>query len=151
MTPIATVQTGHVVALALTRPVGGMSCWVGEVQEVDDRGVRITLVDWLIGSACGYDLFAPWPMIAAALVATEDHDQPGFGDDAAAFQTACNRAALDVGDFDLTADDLRAVALAYYPDGDPRLEPPDEPVHAGRLRGRLRSLADAMDRHGPGR
>jgi hypothetical protein len=41
---------------------------------VDERGVRITMIDWLDGTASDYDLFVPWPSIASAMVATEEQD-----------------------------------------------------------------------------
>lgn len=69
------LQAGHLVALVLKPEVAPIRCYVGEVQDVDQHGVRVTLIDWLIGMFCGDDLWVPWDSILSALVATPEHDK----------------------------------------------------------------------------
>jgi len=85
MANISTLQKGFFVALTLRHGAAPLDVYVGQVQEVDEHGVRITLVDWLIGAASGWDFFAPWSTIESALVGTPDHTLP-FGDDAGKWQ-----------------------------------------------------------------
>jgi hypothetical protein len=82
-----TLQPGWWVALTLAAGSAPLRCYVGEVQAVDERGVRITLVDWLLGMACGFDLFVPWRNIESALVGTDQHSLDHFGDEAGKWQT----------------------------------------------------------------
>jgi hypothetical protein len=84
-----TLKPGYWVALALTDPVAGSNCYVGQIQAVDARGVRITMLDWIVGTATGFDFYASWSTITGALVATSEHALSLFGDDAGAFQTRC--------------------------------------------------------------
>lgn len=48
--------------------------FVGEVQAVDERGMRITHIDWLVGSFVGSDVFVPWREVREITIATPDHD-----------------------------------------------------------------------------
>lgn len=77
-----------VVAIALREPVGDLACYVGEVQAIDDRGVRVTLIDWLIGMAVSWDFFVPWSNIAGMQVATQDHGTDRYNE-FGKFQTRC--------------------------------------------------------------
>lgn len=86
-----TIQKGFWVALTLAPGTAPSRCYVGLVDAVDDRGVRITLMDWIVGAACGYDLFVPWENIESVLVCTPDHDKDGFGDYASEWQTRMNK------------------------------------------------------------
>lgn len=83
------IETGMWIALTMAANSAPLRCYVGEVQAVDDCGVRITLIDWIVGAACGYDFFAPWAQIVSALVATSEHDLSGFGKEAARWQDRC--------------------------------------------------------------
>lgn len=81
---------GWAVAVALREPVSGLACWVGEIQALDERGLRLTLVDWIIGSFTGWDFFIPWDNVVAVKVATELH-MADAGKDFGEFQAACQR------------------------------------------------------------
>jgi hypothetical protein len=70
-----------------------MRCYVGRVEELDDRGLRITLVDWIIGRFTGWDFFLPWDAITSVMVATPEHSTELFGDAASEFQIRCNEMA----------------------------------------------------------
>lgn len=83
----ATLEVGYAVALTLKADAAPSRAYVGRIEAIDERGVRLTLVDWLMGMFCGWDLFVPWEQIASALVATPDHDVKAFGDSAADWQT----------------------------------------------------------------
>jgi DNA-directed RNA polymerase subunit E'/Rpb7 len=58
----------------------------GEVQATDERGVRITLVDFLVGLACQQDMFVPWSAIELAEVYTDEHSKGTFGEDQTRFE-----------------------------------------------------------------
>lgn len=66
------IEVGFVVALMTDLPTR-TKCYVGEVQAIDDVGVRITLIDWFIGMFTNEDLFVPWPHVIGAAVWTEAH------------------------------------------------------------------------------
>ena len=83
-----TIAAGFWIALTLREGTAPLRSYVGQVQAVDTNGVRLTLIDWLIGNASGYDLFVPWLNIEAALIATPEHDADGFSKRAAAWQNA---------------------------------------------------------------
>lgn len=82
-----TLEPGYIVALTLKPDTAPLRSYVGQVQAIDERGVRLTLVDWFVGSFSNWDLFVPWTSITSALVATPDHDTANFGDAASAWQT----------------------------------------------------------------
>ena len=84
------IEKGHWVAIALRRGVSGSYCYVGQVQDVDDRGIHITLIDWLIGTPQGWDFWASWDNIDGIEFATPQHDVDSFGKYAGDFQTRCN-------------------------------------------------------------
>lgn len=67
-----TLEVGWGVAIILREPVNGGVCYVGEIQAMDDRGLRVRLMDWLIGAAVDMDWWFPWSDIAAMEVA--DHE-----------------------------------------------------------------------------
>jgi hypothetical protein len=54
-----TLVPGFWVALTLRPDAATGRAFVGQVQVVDAHGVRITLVDWLVGDASGWDLYVP--------------------------------------------------------------------------------------------
>ena len=58
------------------------------MQAVDEHCIRLTLVDWLIGRAAGYDLVIAWSNIEAALIATPEHDAEEFSQRAAKWENA---------------------------------------------------------------
>jgi hypothetical protein len=83
------LEVGWGVAIILRQPINGLACYVGQVQAVDDRGVRISLMNWLIGECVGFDWLTPWDNIAAMEIATDAHSgwDPGWT------QTKANHAA----------------------------------------------------------
>jgi hypothetical protein len=85
----AALEQGWGVAIILKQPVNESACYVGEVQAVDDLGIRITAMDWLVEEPVGMDWWFPWSAIAAIEVSTDKHS----GWDPASTQTRANRAA----------------------------------------------------------
>jgi len=85
---MSTIEPGFWVAVTLKKDSAPLRVYVGQVQEVDDSGIRLTLIDWLIGTATGWDLFVPWATLEAALVATPEHDVERFGEAGARWQEA---------------------------------------------------------------
>lgn len=76
--PQRTLEPGYWVAVSLPPGTAPLRCYVGEVQAVDAQGVRLTLIDWLTGTADSYDLFVPWRNLETALIATPEHDLTSF-------------------------------------------------------------------------
>lgn len=70
------IALGFVVCVKLRRGIGGEmdgSAYVGSVEAIDDHGLRLTLIQWSIGTFSGYDLYVPWRNVEMAYVATPDH------------------------------------------------------------------------------
>lgn len=57
--------------MTLHRDAAPLRCYSGQVREVDERGVRIAMIDWQNGTASDVQLFVPWASIASAMVVTE--------------------------------------------------------------------------------
>ena len=95
--PGPTLQRGWWVALTVEPDAAPLRVYVGVVEDVDEHGVRITLMDWFTGNAAGWDFFAPWPVLQSALVATDEHDASSFGDSAGKWQN--RMAGEDAGAF----------------------------------------------------
>ena len=79
------------VALSVTPDISPHFAPVGEIQAVDEQGVRITLMDWIIGSFVGSDLFIPWRNVEAAMVFTSEHAPELFGPEAVRWQESMKR------------------------------------------------------------
>jgi len=82
------IEIGYWMAVTLPKDTAPLRCYVGQVQAVDEHGIRLTLVDWFAGRATGFDLFVPWSNIESALIATPDHSTEYFGQEAEKWQTA---------------------------------------------------------------
>lgn len=80
---------GYQVALVLRLGAAPSRCHTGWVRVVDEHGVRLTLTHWAVGQTSGWDFFAPWSSITAALVATPEHDGQTFDQAAAVFLERC--------------------------------------------------------------
>ena len=78
-----TLQVGYAVALTLPEGVAPSRCYVGQIEAIDDRGLRMTLMDWSIGGFTSNDLFVPWSNIESCLVCTDNHDLGLFLEDSA--------------------------------------------------------------------
>ena len=86
-----TLKPGWLVAVTLKPDTAPLRSYVGKIQAIDAQGIRIALVDWLVGMALGWDLFIPYSNLESALVATEDHDVNAFGEPAGKWQTQMNK------------------------------------------------------------
>jgi hypothetical protein len=64
--------------------MGPLRCYVGELVDENDHGIRITLMDWVIGSPGGFDLFIPRESIALVLT----NSSPEYPKDEAADEIA---------------------------------------------------------------
>lgn len=71
---LATLKKGYVVGIALEKSIADLSFYVGEIQEIDSMGIRVTLFDWIIGMMTGFDMFIPWTNIVGISVCTEEHN-----------------------------------------------------------------------------
>jgi hypothetical protein len=100
----AGLAVGYGVALTLREGTAPLRCYVGQVQAVDEHGVRITLIDWLTGAANEWDFFATWDSITSALVATPAHATELFADAAAKWQSQ-STALGQIGEADRISPD----------------------------------------------
>lgn len=80
------LKVGYWVALTLKAGTAPLRVYVGMIEAIDERGVRITLIDWISGIASSWDFFVPHVNIESALVGTQDHALDGFGKAAAEWQ-----------------------------------------------------------------
>lgn len=71
---VRTLSPGYAVGIALREPIAKLNYFVGEVQAVDDIGIRITHVDWLVGLFSGFDCWFPWAnVLGITEIATPAH------------------------------------------------------------------------------
>jgi hypothetical protein len=90
-----TLAPGFWVAVTLRPDAAPLRVYVGRVQAVDERGMRLTLVDWITGGADSWDFYAPWSEVTSMLIATPDHATEGFGDAAHEWQERMQGARPD--------------------------------------------------------
>jgi predicted GIY-YIG superfamily endonuclease len=75
------IEPGFCVGVALREPIGGMKYYVGEVQAVDDLGIRVSSIQWMIGTFTGFDEWFPWSnVLGLSGIATEAHSLHGWVD-----------------------------------------------------------------------
>ena len=86
--PCDSLSVGMKVAISLSPGVAPIDAYAGDIQAIDEHGIRITLMDWVIGAFLGSDLFIPWRNLQAAMVFTEEHDLSRFAEAAANWQSA---------------------------------------------------------------
>lgn len=86
----ATLKVGWWVAATLKPGSAPLRVYVGQIQSVDSRGLRMTLVDWISGNADSWDLFIPHKNLESALVATNAHDLRRFGNVAGKWEETMN-------------------------------------------------------------
>lgn len=94
------LKVGYWVALTLRAETAPGRCYVGRISALDSRGVRITLIDWIIGRATGFDFFVAWDNLVSALIATPEHAMDEFGEAAARWQGQCNKMGGKEGETD---------------------------------------------------
>ncbi|MGH7781070.1 MAG: hypothetical protein ACREQR_14730 [Candidatus Binataceae bacterium] len=80
------LRVGWWVAVTLKAGAAPLRCYAGEIQAIDDRGLRLTLIDWFSGMAASWDLFIPHSSLESALVCTDQHDSRSFGEAAGNWQ-----------------------------------------------------------------
>ena len=75
---VPTIAVGYWIAVVLPPRHRPLRCYVGQVQAVDAQGIRLTLIDWLVGMADDFDVFVPWRHIESAFIATPEHYSGGL-------------------------------------------------------------------------
>jgi hypothetical protein len=85
-----TLKPGYWVAATLKPGTAPLRCYVGQIQAIDEKGIRLTLIDWITGMATNFDLFIAHESLESALVATGEHDLREFGERAGKWQEAQN-------------------------------------------------------------
>jgi len=76
---------GYMVALTLEKDAAPLRVYVGRVEEADESGLRLALVDWILREFCGWDLFVPWDRVTSAMCSSGDAVE-NFLDSAATWQ-----------------------------------------------------------------
>jgi hypothetical protein len=89
-TPINSLKVGDQVALVLKEERAPQRCYFGVITEMDDRGLRLNLLDCHVGSPLKCSFFAPWDSIASALIAAPEQSRESFELNAAEFQLRSN-------------------------------------------------------------
>ena len=84
------LRVGWWAAVTVKAGVFPLRCYVGQVEAIGEPGVRLTLIDWVMGTATSYDLFVPWASLEGAYVATDQHDIKSFGEYAVPWQNKVN-------------------------------------------------------------
>lgn len=87
-----TILPGYICTFSIKKGLFPLCSYVGQVQAVDKFGVRITLMDWVMGAFLGFDLFLAWDVIHGDMVMTEEHDHDG--DAMAKWQTNIKNAQV---------------------------------------------------------
>jgi len=83
---VALLRKGWWVTVTVKPGVFPLRAYCGEIQAIDERGFRMTLVDWFTGYPVGWDISVPWDQFEGALVCTDQHDKKGFGEPAGQWQ-----------------------------------------------------------------
>jgi hypothetical protein len=86
-----TIEVGYWMAVSLRKGTAPLRSYVGQVEAIDDHGIRLTLVDWLREAAAGFDFFVPWGNIESSLIATPQHDMTTFIQEAGTWQEKMNQ------------------------------------------------------------
>ena len=80
------LRVGWWVAATVSEGIAPARCFVGQVEHVGEEGIRLTLMDWLVGRAAGWDVWIPWRNLECAMVCTGAHDLRQFGESAGQWQ-----------------------------------------------------------------
>lgn len=91
----AVLEVGWAIAVVMERPIGTGYCHVGEVQAIDERGFRITLMDWVVGQFIHDDFYIPWSNVRGMSICTDDHDFGLWSKDIGDYQKRINEARRD--------------------------------------------------------
>ena len=83
-----TLKPGWWVAVILKPGAAPRRCYGGEIQAIDAQGLRLTLIDWVVETATGWDFFVPHTSLESAFVATDQHDLREFGEAVGKWQEA---------------------------------------------------------------
>lgn len=86
------LSVGDYVAATVRAGTAPLRNYVGRIEAVDDRGIRLTLMDWLVSSAIGNDLFVPWSSLETTLVDTSGGGRETFLASAKNYQSRMNGA-----------------------------------------------------------
>ncbi len=82
MTKPQVIKPGYYVAISLEPGTAPSSCYIGEVQAVDEYGIRINQVHWDddldVVVRHTEDFFVPWIGVTSMLVCTEEQPTRRF-------------------------------------------------------------------------
>lgn len=74
-----TIEVGDVIFVIRKPHAQWLSdTYNGEVIAVDEAAIRITLVDWIVGTACGEDVYLRKEDIGMMCMYGKDHDKTQF-------------------------------------------------------------------------
>jgi len=89
------IEKGYWMALTTTPHSGPSLTYVGQVQAIDEHGIRLTLIDWPTRTAAGHDLFVSWKNLRASLIGTAKHDVNLFLESAEQWQEIIDNNIID--------------------------------------------------------
>ena len=76
------IKTNSLVAVSLEAGAAPENCYIGIVEEVDELGLRINLVNWVeeLDMIGGYteSLFVPWRNVTSILISAEERPTKRF-------------------------------------------------------------------------
>ena len=76
------IKTNSLVAVSLEAGAAPENCYIGVVEEVDELGLRINLVNWVeeLDMVGGYteSLFFPWRNVTSILISAEERPTKRF-------------------------------------------------------------------------
>jgi hypothetical protein len=75
------------IAVALNEPSGGTCCFVGWIDQLDEHGILIDVVDWFIMQESGRRHFVPWNNVHGYLSCTKGNEDYFFSKYAQEYQT----------------------------------------------------------------
>lgn len=84
------IATGFYAVIVVKPGITPERCYIGVVQATDDKGLRLTLIDWDVKAFESWDLYVSWENIDSAMVATPQHSAQKFLEDAMKWVRAFN-------------------------------------------------------------
>lgn len=84
------IEPGQWVLIFLQDSIAPWASVCGEVQAVDDNGIRVTIIDWSTRKSEFWDFFVQWVDIRSVIIATPQHDIEQFKEYALEMQMRLN-------------------------------------------------------------
>jgi hypothetical protein len=92
------LKVGWWVAVVLKPDTAPFRCYVGKIEALDTDGMRLGLIDWVVGDPVTWDFYIPHRNVESALLCTEEHDKKGFGEAAGKWQETMQKSVATKSD-----------------------------------------------------